>query len=211
MDGWAEPFEGRIARDVGAFVPHGGALWVGSSMPVRDLDAYLAPRRPPRIWNPGDLIRVMGNRGASGIDGSVATILGVAAASTGPTYALLGDLTFLVDAGSLLWSGAAAPDVVMVVIANRGGQIFSMLDQARLPELDELFVTPHPAAIADVCGAAGVGHHLVDRSRDLVPALERAARDGGAQVIEVAAEPDIQRRRRTEVRDAVAATLARTD
>jgi 2-succinyl-5-enolpyruvyl-6-hydroxy-3-cyclohexene-1-carboxylate synthase len=58
-------FEGRIARDVGAFVPHGGALWVGSSMPVRDLDAYLAPRRPPRIWNPGDLIRVMGNRGAS--------------------------------------------------------------------------------------------------------------------------------------------------
>jgi hypothetical protein len=73
---------------------------------------------------------------------------------------------------------AAAPDVVMVVIANRGGQIFSMLDHARLPELDELFVTPHPAEIADVCGAAGVGHRLVDRSRDLVPALERAARDG---------------------------------
>jgi 2-succinyl-5-enolpyruvyl-6-hydroxy-3-cyclohexene-1-carboxylate synthase len=211
LDGWAEPFEGRIARDVGAFVPHGGALWVGSSMPVRDLDVYLAPRRPPRIWNPGDLIRVMGNRGASGIDGSVATILGVAAASTGPTYALLGDLTFLVDAGSLLWSGSGAPDVVMVVIANRGGQIFSMLDQARLPELGELFVTPHPAKIADICGAAGVGHHLVDRSRDLVPALERAARDGGAQVIEVAAEPDIQRRRRAEVRDAVGATLARTD
>ena len=68
IDSWmAGPssFEGRIARDVGAFVPHGGALWVGSSMPVRDLDAYLAPRRPPRIWNPGDLIRVMGNRGAS--------------------------------------------------------------------------------------------------------------------------------------------------
>ena len=211
VDGWAEPFEGRIARDVGAFVPHGGVLWVGSSMPVRDLDAYLAPRRPPRIWNPGDLLRVLGNRGASGIDGSVATILGVAAADVGPTYALLGDLTFLVDAGSLLWSGATASDVVMVVVANGGGQIFSMLDQARLPELDELFVTPHPAAIADVCGAARVTHHRVDRSRDLVPALERAARDGGAQVIEVAADPDLQRARRAEVRDGVAAALGRTD
>ncbi len=211
VDGWAEPFEGRIARDVGAFVPHGGVLWVGSSMPVRDLDTYLAPRRPPRIWNPGDLMRVLGNRGTSGIDGSVATILGVAAANVGPTYALLGDLTFLVDAGSLLWSGASAHDVVIVVIANRGGQIFSMLDQARLPELDELFVTAHPAAIADVCGAAGAGHQLVDRSRDLVPALERAARAGGAQVVEVAAAPDEQRARRAEVRDAVAASLARTD
>jgi 2-succinyl-5-enolpyruvyl-6-hydroxy-3-cyclohexene-1-carboxylate synthase len=155
-------------------------------------------------------MRVMGNRGASGIDGSVATILGVAAADVGPTYALLGDLTFLVDAGSLLWSGAAAPDVVMVVIANRGGQIFSMLDQARLPELDELFVTPHPAKIADVCGAAGVAHHLVDRSRDLVPALERAAHDGGAQVIQVEAEPDLQRGRRAEVHDAVASVLDRS-
>jgi 2-succinyl-5-enolpyruvyl-6-hydroxy-3-cyclohexene-1-carboxylate synthase len=210
LDGCAEPFEGRIARDLGAFIPHGGALWVGSSMPVRDLDVYLAPRRPPRIWNPGDLMRVMGNRGASGIDGSVATILGVAAADVGPTYALLGDLTFLVDAGSLLWTGAAAPDVVMVVIANRGGQIFSMLDQARLPELDELFVTPHPAKIADVCGAAGVAHHLVDRSRDLVPALERAAHDGGAQVIQVEAEPDLQRGRRAEVHDAVASVLDRS-
>jgi 2-succinyl-5-enolpyruvyl-6-hydroxy-3-cyclohexene-1-carboxylate synthase len=155
-------------------------------------------------------MRVMGNRGASGIDGSVATILGVAAADVGPTYALLGDLTFLVDAGSLLWTGAAAPDVVMVVIANRGGQIFSMLDQARLPELDELFVTPHPAKIADVCGAAGVAHHLVDRSRDLVPALERAAHDGGAQVIQVEAEPDLQRGRRAEVHDAVASVLDRS-
>jgi len=209
LDGWDEPFEGRVARDVGGFVPHGGVLWAGSSMPVRDLDTFLAPRRPPRIWNPSDLLRVMGNRGASGIDGSIATILGVAAATTGTTYALVGDVTFLVDAGTLLWAGPSGPDVVIVVVNNRGGQIFSLLDQAVLPELEELFVTPHPAEIGAVCSAARVGHTLVERARDLVPALEHAARAGGVQVVEVAADPALQRRRRAEVGDVVAATLAR--
>jgi 2-succinyl-5-enolpyruvyl-6-hydroxy-3-cyclohexene-1-carboxylate synthase len=211
LDGWEEPFEGRVARDLGRFVPRGGVLWAGSSMPVRDLDAYLAPRRPRRIWNPSDLLRVMGNRGASGIDGSVATILGVADAGGAPTYALVGDVTFLVDAGSLLWAGASGPDVVIVVVANGGGQIFSMLDQARLPELEELFVTPHPAEIAAVCAAAHVGHRRVPRSSEFVPALEAAARAGGVQVVEVTADPDVQRRRRAEVRDIVAETLARGD
>jgi 2-succinyl-5-enolpyruvyl-6-hydroxy-3-cyclohexene-1-carboxylate synthase len=208
LDAWDEPFEGRVARDVGSFVPHGGVLWIGSSMPVRDLDTFMAPRRPPRIWNPADLVRVMGNRGASGIDGSVAAILGAATANIGPTYALVGDVTFLVDAGSLLWSGGNGPDVVIVVLANGGGQIFSLLDQARLPELHELFVTPHPVAIGDVCRAAGVGHQRVERSRDLVHALEHAARGGGVQVVEVTADPDLQRRSRAQVRDVVEATLA---
>jgi 2-succinyl-5-enolpyruvyl-6-hydroxy-3-cyclohexene-1-carboxylate synthase len=211
LDGWDDPFEGRVARDLGAFVPHGGVLWVGSSMPVRDVDAFLAPRRPPRIWNPGDLLRVMGNRGASGIDGSVSTLLGAATADIGPTYALVGDVTFLVDAGALLWAGPRGPDVVIVVVNNGGGQIFSLLDQAELPELEELFVTRHPADIGAVCAAAQVGHRRVDRSDDLVPALEQAARTGGVQVVEVSADPELQRRRRAEVRDAVAATLARDD
>jgi 2-succinyl-5-enolpyruvyl-6-hydroxy-3-cyclohexene-1-carboxylate synthase len=211
LDGWDEPFEGRVARDVASFVPHGGVLWVGSSMPIRDLDAFMAPRRPPRIWNPRDLLRVMGNRGASGIDGSLATVLGVARAGVGPTYALIGDVTFLVDAGSLLWSGASGPDVVLVVVDNGGGQIFSLLDQAGLPELDELFVTPHAADVGAICAAARVRHRRVDRSRDLVPALERAAHAGGVQVVEVVIDPDLQRRRRAEVRDLVAATLARDD
>jgi 2-succinyl-5-enolpyruvyl-6-hydroxy-3-cyclohexene-1-carboxylate synthase len=211
LDGWDQPFEGRIARDVASFVPHGGVLWVGSSMPIRDLDVFMTPRRPPRIWNPRDLLRVMGNRGASGIDGSIATILGVAGAARGPTYALVGDVTFLTDAGSLLWAGASGADVVLVVVDNGGGQIFSLLDQAALPELDELFVTRHAADIAAISTAARVGHRRVDRAGDLVPALEHAARAGGVQVVEVEADPGLQRRRRAEVRDAVAAVLARDD
>ena len=208
LDAWEEPFEGRVARDVASFLPHGASLLVGASTPIRDLDLFMAPRRPPRIWTAPDLLRIVGNRGASGIDGLIATTLGVAAGSPGPTFALLGDLSFLYDASSLLWSSRLGLDAVFVVLANGGGQIFSMLDQASLPEHERLFTTPHPASIGSLCAAAAAGHARIERAGDLVPALERAARDGGVQVVEVTIDAERDRARRAELRAAVAAALA---
>jgi 2-succinyl-5-enolpyruvyl-6-hydroxy-3-cyclohexene-1-carboxylate synthase len=63
LDAWEAPFEGKVARDLAAFVPNGAALCVGSSTPVRDLDAFMTPRRPPTIWNATDLVRFVANRG----------------------------------------------------------------------------------------------------------------------------------------------------
>ena len=209
LDRWEEPTEPRVARDVAAFVPNGGLLAVGSSTPVRDLDAYMAPRRPPRVWHGGDLVRVIANRGASGIDGMVSTVLGAAAATDRPVYALLGDLTFLHDAGGLLWTGAR-PDLhaVLVVIANDGGRIFSMLPPHGLPEFEPLFATPPPVAIGDVCATARVGHVRVETSGALVPALGEAAGRGGVQVVEVAVDAESGLARREELRASVADAIA---
>ena len=208
LDLWDEPFEGRVARDVASFMPHGATLVVGSSLPVRDLDTFMAPRRPPRIWNPSDLVRVIANRGASGIDGLVSTTLGAAAVSLGPTVALLGDLSVLYDAGALLWSSRLGADAVFVVLSNGGGQIFSMLDQASLPEFVELFLTPHPASIAKLCEASDVGHMPIDRAGNLAGALERAIRAGGVHVIEVEIDAERDRARRAELRELVHEALA---
>ena len=208
LDAWGEPFEGRVARDVASFLPHGATLVIGSSTPVRDLDVFMAPRRPPRIWTAPDLLRVIGNRGASGIDGLVATTLGAAAGSPGPTFALLGDLSFLYDASSLLWSSRLGLDAIFVVLANGGGQIFSMLDQTTLPEHEHLFTTPHPASIGSLCTAASAGHMQIERADELMSALERSARDGGVQVIEVMIDAERDRTRRAEVRAAITAVLA---
>jgi 2-succinyl-5-enolpyruvyl-6-hydroxy-3-cyclohexene-1-carboxylate synthase len=208
LDAWDEPFEGRIARDVAAFVPKGGGLFVGSSAPVRDLDAYMTPRRPPRVWTTADLVRFVANRGASGIDGSISTALGVAAAHPG-TYALLGDLAFIYDAGALLWSARRGVDAVLVVIRNGGGHIFSLLPQRALPEHRDLFVTPHDLDLATICAAAGAPHESVEHAGDVQPALERAAQAAGVAVVEVVVDPDLNRARRDEVRDATRAALAR--
>jgi 2-succinyl-5-enolpyruvyl-6-hydroxy-3-cyclohexene-1-carboxylate synthase len=209
IDAWDEPFEGRVARDLAGFVPHGAVLCVGSSTPVRDLDAYMALRRPPTIWSERDLVRFVANRGASGIDGFVSTTLGAAAAKVGPAYALMGDLTLLHDAGGLLWSARRAHPAVLVVLNNGGGEIFSLLPQLSLPEHRELFVTPHGMDIGAVCHAAGAGREQIEHARELIPAMARAARAGGVRVVEVAIDPELGRARRGELRDRVRSVLDR--
>ncbi len=199
MDGWDEPFEPRIARDVAGWIPDGGRLFVGNSTPIRDLDLAMRPRRN---------LTVMGNRGASGIDGLVSTALGISVARPGSVVALVGDLSFLHDAGSVLWNATREVDLTVIVVDNGGGHVFSLLPQRDLPEHRDLFVTPHAVDIGGVCAAAGAGYQRVELASELLPALDRAAGVGrGIRVIDVIVDAELGMRRRVELRAAVDAAL----
>ncbi|WP_082919049.1 2-succinyl-5-enolpyruvyl-6-hydroxy-3-cyclohexene-1-carboxylic-acid synthase [Cellulosimicrobium sp. I38E] len=188
-------------------------LVVGSSNPVRDLALVLGLD--------ADAPRVLANRGLAGIDGTVSTALGAAVATARPhrrTRALLGDLTFLHDAGGLL-RGPHEPhvDLQLVVVNDDGGSIFAGLEPGGLGETSEaagrtferVFATPHGANLAQLCAGYGVDHQLVQDVPSLRHAL--AAPSHGVQVLEVRV-PRAGRRQAglrlgERVRDAVRATL----
>ncbi|MDQ3766406.1 MAG: thiamine pyrophosphate-dependent enzyme, partial [Actinomycetota bacterium] len=191
--------EPRTARDLAGLLPDGATLVVASSMPVRDLDWYMRPRRG---------LRVLGNRGANGIDGFVSTTLGIALASSRPTVGLAGDLSLLHDQNGLMLRGVEPVDAVFVVINNDGGGIFSFLPQARLPEhFEQLFGTPHGLSLEALAGLYGCGHNRVERASELTPVVAAAMEQGDVHVVEVrtdrAANVTIHRRLNQAVSDAL--------
>jgi 2-succinyl-5-enolpyruvyl-6-hydroxy-3-cyclohexene-1-carboxylate synthase len=178
LDGWSTPFEGRVARDVMGALPDESALVVASSMPIRDLESFAAPR---------DGVIVFANRGVNGIDGFVSTALGVAAARPwSATVALVGDLCFLHDSNGLSGAARRGVDTVFVVLDNNGGGVFSFLPQARLPEhFETLFGTPVDMDLVRLANAYGVAHTAVESADDLVPAVAEAIDVGGVRMVHV--------------------------
>lgn len=174
LDTVSEPAAARAAL---AAVPDGGALVVASSMPIRDLDSWAPPRAG---------VRVLANRGASGIDGFVSTALGVALAHDGPTVALTGDLSFLHDRnGLLVRPDVARLDLVLVVVDNDGGGIFHFLPQAGYPgSFERVFGTPHGLDLADVARTHGLSH-VAPEVGSLADEIRQRTAQGGLHLVHV--------------------------
>ncbi len=193
-------FEGAVAARLSAVLPDGAALVVGSSMPVRDLDTFAGATRRD--------LRVFANRGANGIDGVVATALGVAAASERPTWLLVGDLSFLHDLGALQIAARHRLDLCVVVPNNDGGGIFSFLPQARLEDAFEpFFGTPHGLGLEPAVRMCGGTHVLVDSLAGLESSLASFGRGSGLRVIEVPTDRAHNVRRHRAIVDEVLASL----
>lgn len=171
IDAFTRPSEPRTARDLAACIPAGSNLFAASSMPVRDLECFMHPR---------DDIRVFANRGANGIDGSVSTTMGLAAATGAPTFALLGDLTALHDSNGFLWASNAS----FVVVNNDGGGIFSFLEQAGVSGFERVFGTPQGRDLEGLARFHGLDYERIESADGISIVGER----GGRALFEVRTE-----------------------
>ena len=198
--------EPAIARSLLAGVPTGAAVFVSSSMPVREVEWWSRPREG---------VMVLANRGANGIDGVLSTALGVAAGPPLPgpapggrpagtarggaaalrpeppssepnrVLALVGDLAFLYDAGALSAGSRAGIDLDVVVVDNDGGGIFSFLPQASAQpaeRFERLWGTPHGADLVAVARGYGVAAEEVADLKDLADAVASGGEGHGLRV-----------------------------
>jgi 2-succinyl-5-enolpyruvyl-6-hydroxy-3-cyclohexene-1-carboxylate synthase len=170
------PNEPLVARSVSRHLPADHGLIVASSMPVRDLDTYATSDGAP--------VPVAANRGASGIDGTVATAAGFARGLGRPVTLLIGDLALLHDLNSL----AMLRDVrvVVVVLNNDGGGIFSFLPVASQRRFFEpYFGTPQGVDFSPAAQMFGLGYERPESMDEFSEAYGSACARGSSTLIEV--------------------------
>ncbi|MCY4147335.1 MAG: 2-succinyl-5-enolpyruvyl-6-hydroxy-3-cyclohexene-1-carboxylic-acid synthase [Chloroflexi bacterium] len=183
-------FDGAVAYDMARLMPANGALFIGSSLPVRQLDQFAPPRAKP--------VQAFANRGASGIDGNGSTALGIALARKGrPTAALLGDITLYHDMNGLLAVRRCDIPITIVLLNNDGGGIFQRLPVRQFePAFRDYFLTPHGLDFAQVAKLYGLRHIRADNRATFCRAFTESIAGSKASLIEVRtnALSDLQRR-----------------
>jgi 2-succinyl-5-enolpyruvyl-6-hydroxy-3-cyclohexene-1-carboxylate synthase len=171
----SEPF---VARCVSEAIPAGHGLFVASSMPVRDLDLAASGRTRAA--------RIVANRGASGIDGTLSTAAGFAAGLGSPVTVIVGDLAFLHDLNGLALLKSLGQPVTVVVVNNDGGGIFSFLPVAGTSEHFEKFLgTPHGLSFKDAAAMFGLPYVAPERAESFRKAYAAAVKSGRSSIIEV--------------------------
>ncbi|WP_318036130.1 2-succinyl-5-enolpyruvyl-6-hydroxy-3-cyclohexene-1-carboxylate synthase [Halobacillus salinarum] len=169
--------EGHAVVYLAEALPEESVLYVGNSMPIRDVDSFFmaTPKQ----------IKILANRGANGIDGVVSSAVGTAASGKRVTL-LLGDLSFFHDMNGLLAAKQHDIPITIVVINNNGGGIFSYLPQVEHKDyFEELFGTPLGIDFLPSVKMYGGSYHRAENWNQYQQALADSYQEDGMSVVEV--------------------------
>ena len=174
-EGLSEP---AVARLLGDGLPPSATLFVASSMPIRDVEGWFPVRDRP--------VRVLANRGANGIDGTVSAAFGAAAVSDGPVVLLIGDVALAHDLGGLLAARRTGLRLTIVLLNNDGGGIFHFLPVAgEADAFEEHIATPTGLPFAAAADLFGLRYERPAGLEALRSALAAALAGDASTVIEV--------------------------
>ena len=198
-DQLSEPLvAGRLADWLG---PH-ATLFVASSMPIRDVELFApAHERAPRV---------LSNRGANGIDGTVSSAFGAAAASSGPVVLLIGDVALAHDIGGLLAARRLGLKLTIVLLNNDGGGIFHFLAVAgEADAFEEHVATPHGLDFAQAAALYGCAYRRPDTLAELREAVAASIAGDATTIIEAPTDRSENLGLHRRVAGAALAALAR--
>ncbi|MFP4529669.1 MAG: 2-succinyl-5-enolpyruvyl-6-hydroxy-3-cyclohexene-1-carboxylic-acid synthase [Halodesulfurarchaeum sp.] len=196
-------WEGAVLGQVTRAAPDPSTLFVSNSMPVRDLDRFGQPSETG--------LTVLGNRGASGIDGITSTALGAGSVTEDPLVAVTGDLAYFHDLNGLVALGRFDLDATVVLVNNDGGGIFHKLPIADFdPPFEDQFKTPHGLDFAATEALYELDFETIEPG-DVEESVAKSTIAPGTQVLEVRTDAERSHRLRDSVRETVGERLESGD
>ncbi|MBS0604045.1 MAG: 2-succinyl-5-enolpyruvyl-6-hydroxy-3-cyclohexene-1-carboxylic-acid synthase [Verrucomicrobia bacterium] len=170
--------EPGLIWEIASFLSEDWAMFLSNSMPIRDANQFFLPalRCGP----------IFGNRGVSGIDGNIATAAGIAQGSGRPTLAVLGDLSLLHDLTSLNYLAKVDHPIILCIVNNGGGGIFSFLPVSKRKEAFEEFIAAsHELSFAPAAELFGIPYFHPESPAELGDLLFQQKKQPHSCLIEI--------------------------
>ena len=169
-------FEGKVARMLSLHIPDKSLVHVANSMPIRDIEWF---------WQAGNKeVKLFGNRGVNGIDGTLGTAIGIAHQSSNVTFLLTGELGFLHDSNALLFASQFEGSLNVLLINNDGGGIFENLPIADQPEFEKCFATPQYINFKNLCQSHNIDYKKPENWKDVIKLIKKPIKKG-IRVVEI--------------------------
>ncbi len=168
-----------LGASLAKLLPPGSSLFLGNSLPIRMV----------QMFSVGHLPRVFASRGASGIDGLIATAVGCATGDQQPMVLLIGDISFFHDLNSLQLARQSKKPLVIVLVNNDGGGIFHLTTKGchddALPIANDYFVTPHGLNAQHAAALFGIDYCAPKSVDEFIAQFNQAFTCSGCTLIEV--------------------------
>jgi 2-succinyl-5-enolpyruvyl-6-hydroxy-3-cyclohexene-1-carboxylate synthase len=191
--------EPMLAVDLSRRIDRRSGLFLASSMPIRDMDMF-------GTFN--QTLPTASNRGASGIDGTIAAACGYATGLDCSVTLLIGDQAFLHDLNSLALVSKSKQPVVLVVVNNNGGRIFELLSISEHGHaLEPLFVAPHNLTFSKIADGFGIPYAEARTRQAFDAAYVNAVTGGHSMIIEATIDPATSREHRSRILSATTSEL----
>jgi len=152
------------------------AFFLGNSMPIREADWFLFPKKARGFF---------ANRGLSGIDGNIATIGGLSIGLNAPVIGILGDVTALHDLNSMAVLKSSPNPIILLISNNQGCGIFSHLPVAKDPHFDQLFGFSHELHFEHAARLFELSYASASTQDELELALRDALQSKASSIIEM--------------------------
>jgi 2-succinyl-5-enolpyruvyl-6-hydroxy-3-cyclohexene-1-carboxylate synthase len=166
-----------IANQIDSALSSDSLLFLGNSMPVRDMDMFASQCRESVVH---------ANRGVSGIDGNIATAAGMSKSAAMPIVAVLGDMSSLHDLNSFSFLASNSSPVILVILNNHGGGIFSFLPISKYSDvLEKYFTNPHNHRFNHIAAMFYIDYRRVDSKESFTEVFLQALQQSESVIIEV--------------------------
>ena len=188
--------EPALAFHISKHCPTSHGLFLGNSTPIRDMDWF--------GQGASDKARfVAANRGASGIDGLLATAVGYATGLEKPTTVLLGDLSALHDLNSLALVRNSKQPLIVVIVNNQGGHIFDLLPIRQSKHFEQYFATPHEYQFESAAKMFGLDYQRISEMQDFRESYSKALSQDQSIVLELMTDRKHNLEVRQQIKDEI--------